>query len=92
MELEEIMIIMAIPGHAKVLNGSVLTRAFPGLDAEPTFLENLADLVLENCNFSARTCSKTYIIDIGVLQYGLENDRLQVDREFMNECLDCTQP
>ena len=75
-ELELIVIVEAIPGHAQVLTGSVLTRAFPGFDAEPTFLENLVDFVLENCNFNIRTCSNTSIMDIGVLQYCLENDRL----------------
>ena len=83
------MIVEVILGHALVLTGSVLTGTFPELDAEPTFLENLADLVLENCNFTARTYSNTSIINIGFLQYGLENGRFQVDREFMDECLDC---
>ena len=75
-ELEQIMIVEAIPGHAQVLTDFVLTRAFPGFDAEPTFLEALVDFVLENYTFTARTSSNTSIIDIGVLQYCLENDRL----------------
>ena len=46
------MIVEVIPGDAQVLTGSTLTRAFPGFYAETTFLENLADLVMENCNFT----------------------------------------
>ena len=75
-ELEQIMIDEVIPGHTQVLTDSVLTGAFPGFDAEPNLLENLVDFVLENCTFTAKTSSNTSIIDIGVLQYCLENDRL----------------
>ena len=84
-EFQEIMVIQAVPGHSEVLTGSVLTRAFPGLDTQTTFAENLSNFVLKRGDFTCRTASIVYV---SVLQHCLEDCRLEIDGRFVDERLD----
>ena len=36
-ELQDVLIIEAVPGHSQVLAGSVFTEALPGFDVEASF-------------------------------------------------------
>ena len=87
MEFQEIMIFEAIPGHPKILADSVLTEAFPGFYAEPTFVEDFSNFILECRDFTWRAGSDASIVNVGVLQYSLENGRLKIWRRVLDERL-----
>ena len=88
MELQEIMIFERIPGHSKILADSVFTRVFPGFYAEPTLAENFPNLILECGDFTCRIGYDASVVDVGVLQYSLEDGRLEIRRRVLDECLD----
>ena len=77
-ELQEIMIFEVISGHPKILANSVFTGAFPGFYAESTFVENFPNFILERGDFTWRTGSDASIVNVGVLQYSLENGGLEI--------------
>ena len=77
-KLQEIMIFEAIPGHLKILANSVFTGAFPGFYAEPTFVEDFPNFILERGEFTWRAGSDASVFDVGVLQYSLEDGRLEI--------------
>ena len=87
-EFQEITIIQAGPGHSQVFTDSVLSRAFPGLDTETHFAENLPDFELKHRDFTCGTGSNTPIISVSVLQYCLKVCRLEIDGRFVDERLD----
>ena len=79
-EFQEITIIETIPGHPKVLANSVFTGAFPGFYAESTFAEDFPNFILQCGEFTWRAGSDASIINVGVLQYSLENCGLEIWR------------
>ena len=87
MELQEIMIFETIPGHSKIFADSIFTRAFPGFCAEPTFAENFPNFIKEGRDFTCRIGFYASVVDVGVLQYSLENWELEVWRRVLDECL-----
>ena len=86
-ELQEIMIFETIPGHSKILADSVFTRAFPGFYAKPTFAEDFPHFILELRDFTCRAGSDASIVDVGILQYSLEDGRLEIRRRVLDEHL-----
>ena len=64
------MIVETIPVHSQVFTDSVLTGAFPRLDAKPTFLKNF--------DLTAGNSSQSSIVDVSVFQNCLEDNRLEV--------------
>ena len=82
------MIFETIPGHPKIFADSVFTEAFPRFYAEPTFAENFPNFVLEHGDFTCRFGSDASVIYVGVLQYSLEDGRLEIGRRELDECLD----
>ena len=88
-ELQEIMIFEAIPGHTKIIADSVFTKAFPGLHAEPTFVEDFTNFILECRDFACRAGSDASVVNVGVLQNSLEDGRLEIRRRVLDERLKC---
>ena len=82
-ELQEIMIFEMIPCHSKILADSVFIGAFPGFYAEPTFAEDPGAR-----DFTCRAGSYASVGDVGILQYSLEDGRLEIRRSVLDEHLD----
>ena len=87
-ELQETMIFETIPGHSKIFADSIFTRAFPGFCAEPTFAENFPNFIKEGRDFTCRIGFYASVVDVGVLQYSLEDGRLEIRRRVLDEGLD----
>ena len=87
-ELQEIKIFKTIPGHSKILADSVFTGVFPGFYAEPTFAEDFPNFILERGDFTCRAGSYASVGDVGILQYSLEDGRLEIRRSVLDEHLD----
>ena len=83
------MIFETIPGHTKILADSVFAVAFPGFDAEPTFVEDFPNFILERGDFTWRVGCDASILDVGVLQYSLENGGLEIWGGVLDERLNC---
>ena len=86
-EHQKIMIFEKIPGHSKILANFVFTGAFPGFYAESTFAKDFPNFILEHGDFTTRAGSDASIVDVGVLQYSLENCGLEIRRRVLDECL-----
>ena len=73
MELQEIMIFEAIPGHTKILANSVFTGVFPGFYAESTFVEDFPNFILECGDYTCR-CPPVQLeeLQVGDLEASLE--------------------
>ena len=82
------MIVETVPVHSQVFADSVFTGAFPRFDAKSPFLKNFVDLGLQDLALIAGNSSHSSIVDVGVFQYCLEDDRLEVGGRFMDEGLD----
>ena len=87
-EHQEIMIFETIPGHSKILADSVFTGAFPGFYAEPTFAEDFSNFILECGDFTSRAGSDASVVDVVILQYSLEDGRLEIRTRVLDERLD----
>ena len=87
-EFQEIMIIETIPGHSKIFADSFFTGAFPGFYAEPTFAEDFPNFVLERGDFTCRIGSDASLVYVGVLQYSLEDGRLEIAGGVWDESLE----
>ena len=87
-EFENIMIVEAIPGHSQVLADSVFTGTLPGLDLKPTFIQNFTNFSLQKRYLAGGIGSNASIVDVGVLQDGLEDGGLEIRRGFMDEGFD----
>ena len=82
------MIVETVPVHSQVFADSVFTGAFPRFDAKSPFRKNFVDLGPQDLALIAGNSSHSSIVDVGVFQYCLEDDRLEVGGRFMDEGLD----
>ena len=78
---------MAIPSHAQVFASSVLTGALPRFDEESALSENIADFIVWNGEFTCRIGSNAFVVEVSVFQHSLKDDRSEMRRRIMDECL-----
>ena len=61
-----------------------LHRSIPRIYAEPTFVEDFPNFILEQGDFTWRTGFDASVVDVGVLQYSLEDSRLEIRRRVLD--------
>ena len=77
-KLQAVQVSNSVPCHAQVLAGSILTRLFPGLDRKSPLVKDFLYFLLQSSEFTWRVGTDTSVVNVRVLQDGLEDGGLEV--------------
>ena len=77
-KLQAVHVSNSVPCHAQVLAGSILTRLFPGFDRKSPLVKDFLYFLLQSSEFTWRVGTDTSVVNVRVLQDGLEDSGLEV--------------
>ena len=80
-KLQTVQVSNSVPRHAQVFADTILTRFFPGFNGESPSVKDPFYFLLQSSEFIWRVGTNTSVINVCVLQDGLENGGLEVGGE-----------